>query len=65
MECLIELNLEFDCILLSHCYTYSTSIVLRIQVCTLRHNERIEFMHLEELKEPSVKSIDKEEGIEW
>ena len=60
-ECLIELNLEFD---ISFPF-YSTSIYLSIQISTKFQNDIIEFMRLEELKEPSINSIDGEEGYEW
>ena len=60
-ECLIELNLEFD---ISFPY-YSASIYLSIQVCTYFQYDSIEFMRLDELKEPRVKSMDGEEGYEW
>ena len=36
-----------------------------MQVCTYWENDSIEFVRLEELKEPSVKSIDGEKGYEW
>ena len=72
MECLIELNLEFDIFLLFPSYSsssFSVSILfvlfISIQIGTLFENDSIEFMCLEELKEPSVKSIDGEEGYRW
>ena len=67
MECLRELNSEFDVSFPSYSYSTSISICLliSIQISTVLKNESIEFMRLEELKEPRVKSIDGEEGYEW
>ena len=49
------------------CYFISllSSFHLSIQICTYAQNDTIEFMRLEELKEPRVTSIDGEEGYEW
>ena len=57
----MELNLVFDIFFLY----YSASIPLSLKICTKHQNDSIEFMRLEELKEPSVKDIDGEEGFEW
>ena len=44
---------------------YSASISLSIQICTYFENDSIEFMRLEELKEPSIREIEGSEGYEW
>ena len=69
-ECLIELNLEFDISFPYYYYSSSISILfdysyLSIQICIYYQNESFEFVRLEELKEPSVQSIDGEKGYEW
>ena len=40
-------------------------LFISIQVFTMYKNDSIEFMSLEELKEPRVKHIEGEEGYEW
>ena len=62
-ECLIELNLEFD--ILFYFRFLMPLVFLSIQVCTWCKNESIEFMSLEELKEPRVKHVEGERGYEW
>ena len=66
-ECLIELNLEFDASFRFYCSHISLLFLLfiYIQICTWCPNDTIEFVRLEYLNEPSVKSIPGEEGIEW
>ena len=60
-EFLIELNLVFDISFPS----YSAFIYSSIQICTKFQNDSIAFMRLEELKEPSVKSVRGEVGYKW
>ena len=64
-ECLIELNLVFDISFPSYSTSISIYVLISIQICTAFQNDSIEFMRLEELKEPRVKFIDGEEGYEW
>ena len=45
--------------------SYSASIYLSLQISTFCVGDSVEFMRLEELKEPSVKSIDGEEGYDF
>ena len=63
---LIELNLEFDLLFPSY-YSPSFSSVypVCIQICTCYKNESMEFVRLEELKEPRVKEIEGQDGLWW
>ena len=64
-ECLIELNLVFDISFVSSS-SCSTCIYFSIQICTYYQNDSIEFVRLEELKEPSaVRGMEEEVGLSW
>ena len=60
-ECLIKWNLEYDYSIPSYCLSFSVST----QVCTGYKNDRIEFVSLEELTEPSVRTLYGGDGLEW
>ena len=61
MEFLIELNLEFD----NYFHFFLLIFIyLSIQVCTACSNDTVEFMRLEELKEPRVREIEGSFGYE-
>ena len=62
-ECLREWNLEFD-ILLIFLLVSIYSFVFN-QICTYNQNDSIEFVRLEELKEPRVREIEGSVGYEW
>ena len=65
-ECLIELNLVFDISFPSSSSYITISFwYISIQVCTACWNDSVEFMCLEELKEPRVREIEGSVGYEW
>ena len=68
-ECLIELNLEFHICFsfLAFFLTSSISIcfLISIQICTAYLNDSVEFVRVEELKEPSVRYMERGVGMKW
>ena len=62
-ECLIKSNLLFDILFyLPFLFVY---LLVSLKVNTYWQNDAIEFLRLEELKQPNVRSLEGEEGIEW
>ena len=43
----------------------SNSLIVTLQICAAYLNDSIEFVQLNELKEPGVREIEGEEGMEW
>ena len=72
-ECLLELNLVFEVFIYSlHSILYlasslspSSSFSITLKVCTNAVGDELEFLVLQELREPQVRSIDGEQGYEW
>ena len=46
-------------------YYYCLLIFTSVQICTSYRNDSIEFVRLEELKEPRVREIEGEKGYNW
>ena len=51
--------------LLVFCSSFNPSFPVCLQLCTFNINDCLEFVLLEELKEPTVKQIEREEGMDW
>ena len=68
MELNLEFAISFPSSLFFYCFCfcfYFVCLLISIQICTYAQNDSIEFIRLEELKEPTVKSIPEEQGYEW
>ena len=48
-----------------HSRLSSLFLFLSIQICTRNPNDSIEFVRLEELKEPTMREIEGSVGYEW